>query len=214
MKKWSKSQPARQHRALMLRTCDADMSSFGGFAWPRKGYVAAPDWDPREVCGGGLHGLLWGHGNCALIPRGNGQVWMVVEVDAREVVDLGGKVKVPRGRVLYAGDQVTATQWIEREAPEGKRGGCHLITHAGDYGTATAGDHGTATAGDYGTATAGYGGTATAGEGGTATAGEGGEIRIQWWDGKRYRCAIGYVSDGIAPNVAHQVNDKGELAPA
>lgn len=85
---------------------------------------------------------------------------------------------------------------------------------AGDGGTATAGDRGTATAGafgkasvgDRGTATAGLLGTATAGIGGTATAGALGIVRIEWWDGKRVRLAIGYVGeDGILPDTPYRV---------
>jgi hypothetical protein len=49
-------------RALILRTCDKDMRSHGGFQWPRSGPVAAPDWRPVAECGGGLHGFLRGEG--------------------------------------------------------------------------------------------------------------------------------------------------------
>jgi hypothetical protein len=85
---------------------------------------------------------------------------------------------------------------------------------AGDHGTATAGDRGHATAGDHGTATAGDRGTATAGNRGQATAGYGGTIAIHWWDGNRFRLAVGYVDeDGIRPNVAYKVNN-GRLVEA
>ena len=45
---------------LILRTCDANMQSHGGFQWPRSGPVAAPDWNPAPECGNGLHGFLRG----------------------------------------------------------------------------------------------------------------------------------------------------------
>jgi hypothetical protein len=153
--------------ALVLRTCAADMTSHrGSFRWPRSGPVAAPDWDPQPVCGGGLHGLLWGEGDGSLLDWRPDAVWLVVEVEAASVVELvGRKVKFPRGVVVFAGDRTGATDYLVAHAPHGA-----AIVGA----TVTVGDRGSATAGDYGTAIAGYGGTATAGEGGTATAGYGG----------------------------------------
>jgi|HubBroStandDraft_4_1064222.scaffolds.fasta_scaffold02568_11 hypothetical protein len=50
-------------RVLILRTCAADMSSHNGFRWPEAGPVECADWNPAHVCGGGLHGLLWGEGS-------------------------------------------------------------------------------------------------------------------------------------------------------
>jgi hypothetical protein len=166
-------------KALMLRTCNEDMTSHGGFVWPESGPVEAPDWDPDPVCGGGLHGLLWGEGDGALLDWGVDARWLVVEVDASEIVCVGGKVKVPRGTVVHCGDQQSATRYLAEHGGAGRAivggiatAGRYGTATAGDEGTATAGDEGTATAGRYGTATAGdYDGTATAGRGGTATAG-------------------------------------------
>lgn len=50
-------------KVLVLRTCDASRKAYGGFQYPESGPVEAPDWDPRPVCGGGLHGLRWGEGD-------------------------------------------------------------------------------------------------------------------------------------------------------
>ena len=111
-----------------------------------------------------------------------------------------------------AGDGGTATVGYYGTAIAGDSG----TATAGNSGTAIAGYRGTATAGDYGTATAGYSGTATAGDYGAATAGDygaaiagyRGTIHICWWDGMRYRTAVGYVGeDGIEPNVAYIVKD-------
>lgn len=123
-------------RALMLRTCSAQMTGHGGFKWPRSGYVEAPDWNPAAVCGGGLHGLLWGEGDAGYLSVAEGAVWMVVEVDAGEVVSIDGdKVKVPRGNVVFAGQRHEATAFLMADpGAAGKR--CN-------YGTATAGDGGT-----------------------------------------------------------------------
>ena len=213
---------------LILRTCSADMSAYGGFVWPESGPVECPDWDPEPECGNGLHGALWGEGEGLLLDWSLDARWLVVAVAAADIVDLGGKVKFPRGNVVYCGDRQGAAAYIQRPgraviggtATAGDRG----TATAGHRGTATAGDHGTATAGYGGTATAGYGGSATAGDDGTATAGdrgpaaagddgtapagEGGMLQLTWWDGARQRVAVGYVGeDGIRAGVAYRVVD-------
>src|SRR5690606_1816815 len=209
--------PPAEHRALMLRTCAEDMTAHGGFLWPVEGYVACPDWSPKPCCGYGLHGLLWGEGDGSLLSWDPDARWLVCEVDARQIVELSGKVKVPCAWVLYCGDRLGATSYLAerarggaavgRAATAGDRGtatagdggtatagdggtataGYGGTATAGDHGTATAGDHGTATAGDGGTATAGDGGTARAGDGGRATAGYGGGLRIRRWGAPRDR---------------------------
>jgi hypothetical protein len=143
-----------------------------GFRWPESGPVEAPDWNDRAECGGGLHGLLWGCGDAGLLRDANGDEtrWRVVKVLATDVVDLGGKVKFPRGEVVYCGGRDGAIALLDRMGAADKPV-VYAVRSAGYRGTATAGYRGTATAGYRGTATAGGGGTATAGGGGTATAG-------------------------------------------
>jgi hypothetical protein len=186
-------------RVLVLRTCkrkpDGRLTAHGGFVWPESGPVASPDWNPEPICGYGLHGLLWGKGDGGLLNWDESAAWLVVAVDAASIVDLGGKVKFPRGEVIFCGDRGTATDYLAANLPtdadptsivgatitaSGYKGTATAsgysgtATASGYRGTATAsGDSGTATAsGDKGTATAsGYSGTATAsGDGGTATA--------------------------------------------
>jgi len=214
----------RPGRVLVLRACLADMTSFGGFAWPRSGPVEAPDWSPRAGCGNGLHGWLWGSGDIGAssgVHEYTDAVWLVVEVNADALVDLGGKVKFPRGVVVHAGARDEAVAMIAAHAPAGTpimwctaTAGDHGTATAGDHGTATAGDRGTATAGNGGTATAGDRGTATAGHGGTATAGEYGCICVTWYDERLcvYRKLVAEV-DGVTikPGVAYVVRD-GEFA--
>ena len=54
------------------------------------------------------------------------------------------------------------------------------------------------------------GGTATAGDRGTATAGDRGAISILYWNGEKYKRAIFAVGeDGIEPNQAYRVDEKG-----
>ena len=187
----------RDGHALVLRTCAPNLTSYNGFQWPEFGAVEAPDWNPRVECGHGLHGLLWGIGDGSLLNWDADARWLVVDVLAADVVEIGAKVKFPRCEVVFCGARDAAvamliahgadpTRVIAGTATAGARGtatagdygtataGYAGTATAGDYGTATAGARGTATAGDYGTATAGYAGTATAGYAGTATAGDAG----------------------------------------
>ena len=187
-------------KALMLRTCGDDFRSHSGFQWPQVGGVAeAPDWSPKAECGGGLHGALWGEGDGRLLSWDDDAVWMVAEVDADDVVDLGGKVKVPRARVVCSGARHEVTAWLWALRPGAIIGamvqaGYRGTATAGDRGTAIAGYDGTATAGDEGTAAAGVDGTATAGKWGTAAAGKWGMIRVGYWRGRR-RTAVGYIGE-------------------
>jgi hypothetical protein len=228
------------NKVLCLRTCDAQRRGHGGFQWPESGPVEAPDWSPAPCCGRGLHGLLWGEGEASQLSDFEDAVWLVVAVDAADIVDLGGKVKFPRGEVVYCGDRDGATAYIIANGGAGKACAYARVTAgdggtatagykgtatagyrgtatAGGGGTATAGDEGTATAGYRGTATAGDWGTATAGDEGTATAGDWGTLCIRWWDSDacRYRTAVGYVGeDGIEPNVPYRVEGRGVLVRA
>ena len=195
----SKRRPAKAHRALMLRTCAADMTSRGGFRWPERGFVFAPDWSAGAECGGGLHGCAWGEGDPTSAWRWEPEArWLVCEYDTREAVDLVGKIKVPRAWVVYCGDREGATRYIIEHGVAGR-----AVIGA----SVTAGNDGMATAGNYG--------MATAGDGGTATAGYGGELRIRLYDGRRYRLAVGYVGEGgIEANVAYRCDNSGRLVRA
>ena len=119
------------HKAYILRTCNADMSSRNGFVWPREGVVECPDWKPTTWCGNGLHGALWGEGDGALLSWEADAVWVVAGVD--EWIDLNGKVKFPRADVVFAGPRDEAVAEIIKRGAKGAVIG----------GTASAGDDGT-----------------------------------------------------------------------
>ncbi len=199
--------------ALVLRTCSEDMTSKNEFKWPQVGEVAtAPDWNPNNECGFGLHGWLYGQGNhsCSSFLNSTAK-WLVVEVEESGIIMLGGKCKFESGTVRFVGDMLGATQYLAANEP---RSASVAIIGAtltvGQNQSATVGALGTATAGDRGTATAGDSGTATAGYSGTATAGAKGEIRIKYYDYKneRYRTKSGYVGeDGIEANVPYRLNE-------
>ena len=201
-------------RVLLMRTCrradDGTLRSLhndGSFAWPESGPVEAPDWNPKPVCGFGLHGLLWGVGSPGLWDASG--AWVIVEADEASVVSLenGDKVKVPRGDVVHVGDRLSALAYLREHdhLHEARRIYMGIAT-AGARGTATAGDCGTATAGECGTATAGARGTATAGYCGTATAGNYGTIAVRYRDGSRYRIASADIGDdGFVSGVGYRV---------
>jgi hypothetical protein len=179
----------REGHALVLRTCASDLTSYNGFQWPESGAVEAPDWKSRAGCGNGLHGLLWGIGDGSLLSWDADARWLVVDVLAADVVEIGAKVKFPRCEVVFCGAKDAAVAM--------------LIDHGADPTRVVAG---TATAGTRGTATAGYGGTATAGDGGT--------LIIRSWDEttQRRRFTVGYIGeDGLEPNVAYRLDDQGRF---
>ena len=127
--------------ALMLRTCNADGTSYGGFKWPNKGPVKCSKWDAKSVCGNGLHGLLWGEGKGSLLDWSETAAWLVVRIKEAQAISITDKIKVPSGVVEFFGSKVDAVAFIQKYAPAGK---------AVVGGTATAGYRGTATAGEGG----------------------------------------------------------------
>lgn len=128
-------------KVLVLRTCNADGTSRNGFRWPESGYVECPDWNPEPICGHGLHGLLWGEGDGVLLNWSAEARWQVLEVEEGEIISFGTKVKFPRGKVLFTGNRLGATSFLQANGAAGKEivGGTAL---AGDGGTARAGDGG------------------------------------------------------------------------
>jgi len=224
--------------AYGIRSVRADMTSYEGFTWPKRGWVKPEKWDPSPVCGDGLHGLRIGDNNPVTWYDG---LIIVFRYYVEETVTGGnliGKAKWPRVKVVHvAKDMAAACAWLQARdvhgpwylgvATAGDYGTANAgdggtanaggggTANAGDGGTANAGDYGTANAGGGGTANAGYGGTANAGDGGTASAGYGGILNIKWWDGKRFRIATAYVGeDGIKSNTPYKLNAKGKFVEA
>ena len=137
---------------LVLRTCNADGTSHKGFRWPLEvgAVVEAPDWRDDTNCGGGLHGWLWGSGDWGLKSKDANRVWMVLEVDERDVRDLDGKVKFPRCTVAHlSSDWASAMAYIRGAAAYIERFAA-ADRATGDFGHASAtGDSGHASATGY-----------------------------------------------------------------
>ncbi|NDD39512.1 MAG: hypothetical protein EB082_14090, partial [Verrucomicrobia bacterium] len=147
-KKTKAAVASQPEKVLILRTCNADMTSRGGFKWPESGPVEAPDWKPTQECGNGLHGWLWGCGDWSLKIGDSTRKWIVLETSAKGIINLDGKVKFQSANVLF----VTG-KWNEAMAFLRGRSGLQYESIAtGNYGHASAtGDCGHASAtGDYG----------------------------------------------------------------
>ena len=210
---------------LVLRCCRSDFTSRNDFVWPSEvgAVVVAPDWEPTEECGNGLHGWLYGHGDIACVTYWEeaDSKWLVLEVD--DVIELDGKCKFERAVVRFVGAKSNAAAFLlENEPLANAEKVIGLTLSAGDeesllvgtLGTATVGDYGIVTVGYKGTATVGDYGTATVGDYGTVTGGENAELRIRWYDygAKRYRTAIAYVGEnGIKPNTPYRLNDEHQF---
>ena len=165
---------------MILRCVRSDMTSTNGFRWPRPdedlghgpGVAVSPEWSPIAECGHGLHGWLGGAGDpsissCVDDPSA---VWLVVEVEEADIVRLEGKVKYPRGRVVFAGDRHGATQHLHAHGQADP--GCMWIALTGGRGsTFTGGDDSTLAGGDYSTITGGYRSTLLGGYRSTLTGG-------------------------------------------
>src|SRR5262245_38481070 len=88
---------------LILKHVPKDGKTCNDVQWPLTvgAEVEAPDWNTRTECGGGLHGWPWG------LAMGDGKepdwgaTWLVFAAKPDEVVNLGGKVKARRGRIVF-----------------------------------------------------------------------------------------------------------------
>ncbi|MCF7536193.1 hypothetical protein [Pseudomonas petrae] len=216
--------------ALVLRTCFADLTSYGGFQWPDEvsSVVEFADWNPEAVCGGGGHGWLFGQGDAgASSSIGIADAkWLVVEVPLPSVVALGGKVKFPSCIIRHIGDKTSATQYLlEHEVRAASVAVIGITLTGGDRSTLTGGDDSTLTGGNRSTLTGGYGSTITGGYGSTITGGvdstlTGGdksELRIRKWCSKseRYRTHQAYVGEnGIQAGLAYRLDEGNKFVEA
>jgi hypothetical protein len=190
----------------VLKTVDKDMQGYGGFKYPTKGKVTAPDWQPTKQCGKGLHALLWAEGGDYLSTDITAK-WLVLKVDKNLMVSFSDKVKFKEGFVCYAGNCDGAIAYIKSKMPLSILNTVYGTAGAtGTKGTASAtGYHGTASAtGDCGTASAtGYQGTASA-------TGKG-SIILSWYDEKadRLRLVVGYPGEnGLKSKTLYTLDEK------
>ena len=188
---------------LVLRTCNADLTSYNGFQWPESGHVEAPDFRRTYDCGQGLHGLLEGQGDGKYLNLGDDAKWLVVEVFANDDLlwgkgDLTDKCKFREGTVVYCGDRSGAVKYLKNHDVDISACVAGQATASGYAGQATAsGNHALAL---------------TWGSSQRAKAGRFGIIALRWFDGNRFRLAIGYIGeDGIMQDIWYRVTDAGLL---
>jgi hypothetical protein len=199
---------------LVLRTAAADGSSYDGFRWPESGPVEAPDWAPVAECGRGLHGWLWGQGDWSLKCKDDDARWIVVEVVKADVIDLGAKVKFPRGIVLATfGHWRDAMAFIRARRPVDEG----MTVATGDYGHASAtGYYGHASAtGDSGHASAAgdYGHASAAGDSGHASAtGDSGHASATGYSG--HASATGHYGHASATGHSGHASATGDSGHA
>jgi hypothetical protein len=106
----------QQKPALILRTCNSDMTSCAQrlvngqavwsepFVWKEGEILVAEDYDPSPICGGGLHGLLNGFGDWSLLDWGVNAKAILFEPVECDWVDIGGdKVKVQKAKIVEIG---------------------------------------------------------------------------------------------------------------
>ena len=223
---------------LVLKCLAPDFTAYGGFRWPSEvgAKVVAPDWQPTEECGKGLHGWLNGEGDSSVADHfhTSDAKWLVLEVPS--FVELSGKVKFKSAKILHVGSRGECARyiWERTKAPRilgleligGYRstltggddstltGGSYSTLTGGDRSTLTGGDRSTLTGGDDSTLTGGDRSTLTGGSYSTLTGGDGSELRIRYYD-SRWRTAIAYVGEnGIEAGVAYKLNDNHEFVRA
>ena len=201
----------KETHSLVLRACREDMSSKNGFMWPTSGVVECPDWDSVPECGNGLHGWLYGHGDGNVSDYwSKNDKWLVVSVETYSIIELNGKVKFPKGEVLFCGDRKSATDFLMEHEPRSKDQPVisafitvsdNQTATTGYNGTSTSGDYGTSTSGNYGTSISGKNGTSTSGNGGKSKAGVNGIIQITYYENNRKKLKVGYIGeDGLEPD--------------
>ena len=226
-------------KVLVLRTCDENLKSrHGSFQWAAVGgETIAPDWNNSPECGNGLHGWLWGCGDWSLKDGSKNPKWLILEVDADEIINLAGKVKFPKAKTLLVVDKwadaisfIQGHPLFELKLESSASGDSGHASASGSYGHASAsgysghasasGSCGHASASGYsghasasgsrGHASAsGSYGHASAGFNGQSKAAIGGVISILYFDSNnRARLAVGYPGeDGIEADTWYQVVD-------
>jgi len=203
----------------IIRTVGKDFTSYNNFQWPKSGQVKAYDFKPTSKCGNGLHGLRIGQQKPGTW-YGDGIV-LLLQVPASTIIDLedNGKCKFPECKIVMSGNMNEITNYLYKKNIniEGLYRRTQLSNKSekwigGDFSKLTAGSDSTLTAGDFSTLTAGYRSTLTAGDRSTLTAGDYSTLICRYWDGNKYRFATAYVGEnGIKPNQAYRVNNKGEF---
>jgi hypothetical protein len=228
----------------ILRSCKEDMSSYGGFKWPKAGPVEAPNWEPGVAkCGNGLHGLLWGKGTKQYCPKTEN--WIVAAVNEADCVWVDEeKVVFPRAWVEFCGPWYDALFFLLKKAEEAghkfdsqssgywsqsaSRGYWSQSASSGYWSQSASSGYGSQSAshGDWSqSASSGYWSQSASrgdwsvafamGNNCKAKSSENGTVILTWREGRRTRIVVGYVGEnGIKPDTWYRLNDKHQLVEA
>jgi hypothetical protein len=91
-------------KVVLYKAVDADLVAGQGYreiTYPIGEQVTAPDWDPEQACGGGLHLCAEPGATIGYYGGGGDPRFLAVEVDLDDLVTLDDKVKVRTLRVLH-----------------------------------------------------------------------------------------------------------------
>ena len=106
---------------LILRRIPPSRRTYNEFQWPTGvgTRVECPDWNPKPICGGGLHGwpLGFGLGESSAFSIVD-DVWLVLGAKPEDVVgelDGGAKCKCREGIIRYEGDFAGAVSFVSTE---------------------------------------------------------------------------------------------------
>ena len=184
----------KEGQILVLRKVASDMTSYkGSFTWPQSGPVEAPDWQPHDICGNGLHGLPWGEGGDYLI----GVLWVccLVNTSTDNYIhgsgDMVDKCKFRRAEDVSVGTQEEVILNVQKYAPINTRINYAIQVDTKTDVTQTAGYRSTQTADNGSTQTAGNDSTQTAGNNSTQTAGINSVQIIHYYeDGWQVKCRL------------------------
>jgi hypothetical protein len=107
-------------RVLLVKIVNKDMTSYGGFVWPKAGPVTPAKWSRQPDCdSGGLFGWAWGTGLGDGKDPHAGLTWLVFSAKPENVIMVGSgpKVKAVPGEdgslpeVVYCGTQAGAMKF-------------------------------------------------------------------------------------------------------
>ena len=211
---------------LFLRFSDKNGKAHGGFQHPLEigETVTAADWNPKPVCGGGIHGWPWGIGLGSGKDPDWSALWQVYGVTelAEIVSDIEGdsKCKFHTGILRFSGDWHGAMMfilegqqaWVEHFADgDSKATGDRSASSAtGDRSASSAtgyrsassatGDSSASSATGYRSASSATGkasASVVTGYLGKAQAGEYGCIALTWWNKAKSRYEMRCAEIGI-----------------
>lgn len=127
-----------------------------GFLWDLTpgGETVAQNWSPDPLDGGGLHLWAWAQGEIwySSIWRSDDVLWLVVEYETAEAVEMRGMVKVPKClTVAISADRAEVAEFIRHYTPEVEKKELSFFESrtVGDLTTVAVGVGGWVVAGDY-----------------------------------------------------------------